>query len=76
MASKNVLTLHSFWSYFRHVKKWLDANKLDLTVEKTNFVIFHSVQNTLNEGVSIKIGNQHVRQAKYVKFLGLLLDEI
>ena len=59
----------------RHVKKWLDANKLALNVEKTNFVIFHSVKNTLNEGISIKIGDQHVRQAKYVKFLGLLLDE-
>ena len=59
----------------RHVKKWLDANKLALNVEKTNFVIFHSVQNILNEGISIKIGNQHVRQAKYVKFLGLILDE-
>ena len=26
----------------RHVKKWLDANKLALNVVKTNFVIFHS----------------------------------
>ncbi len=59
----------------RHVKKWLDANKLALNVGKTNFVVFHSVQNSLSESVSIKIGNQHIRQVKYVKFLGLLLDE-
>ena len=59
----------------RHVKKWLDANKLALNVDKTNFVIFHSAQNYLNESINIKIGNQHVKQAKYVKFLGLLLDE-
>ena len=59
----------------RQVKKWLDSNKLALNVEKTNFVIFHSVQNTLNEWFRIKIGNQYVRQAKYVKLLGLLLDE-
>ena len=26
----------------RHVKKWLDANKLALNVDKTNFIIFHS----------------------------------
>ena len=31
----------------RQVKKWLDANKLALNIEKTNFVIFHSVQNSL-----------------------------
>ena len=24
------------------VKKWLDANKLSLNIEKTNFVLFHS----------------------------------
>ena len=26
----------------RHVKKWLDANKLALNVDKTNFIIFHT----------------------------------
>ena len=33
------------------------------------------MQNSLIESPSIKIGNQHVRQAKYVKFLGLFLDK-
>ena len=47
----------------KQVKKWLDANKLALNIEKTKFVIFHSVQNSLIESPSIKIGNQHVRQA-------------
>ena len=56
----------------RHVKKWLDANKLALNVGKTNFVIFHSPQKSLNANINIKIGNQYVKQAKYVKFLGLL----
>ena len=59
----------------RHIKKWLDVNKLALNVDKTNCVIFHSPQNALNDTVNMKIGNQHVKQAKYVKFLGLLLDE-
>ena len=58
-----------------YVKKWLDANKLALNIDKTAFVIFHSAQNPLNDCVNIKIANQHVKQAKYVKFLGLLLDE-
>ena len=34
-----------------------------------------SLQNSLDETVNIKIGKEHVNQAKYVKFLGLLLDE-
>ena len=59
----------------RHVKRWLDANKLELNVDKTNVVIFHSPQNPLNHSFNIKIGNQYVKQSKYVKFLGLFLDE-
>ena len=58
-----------------HVKKWLDANKLALNIDKTNFIMFHSPQHSLDRTVSIKIGREHVNQAKYVKFLGLLLDE-
>ena len=59
----------------KKVKKWLDANKLALNIAKTKFVIFHSPKNALVKAVNIKIGNNHVNQAKYVKFLGLLLDE-
>ena len=54
----------------RHIKKWLDAKNLSLNVDKTNFVLFHSPQNSLNDIINIKIGNQYVKQAKYVKFLG------
>ena len=33
----------------RHVKKWLEANKLALNIEKTNFVVFHSpAESSLN----------------------------
>ena len=59
----------------KHIKKWLDANKLALNVDKTNFVIFHSPQKPLYENITIKFGKQHVTKANHVKFLGLLLDE-
>ena len=59
----------------RYVKKWLDANKLALNIDKANCIIFHSAQNPLIDHVNIKIGNQHIKQNKYVKFLGLLLDK-
>ena len=59
----------------KHVKKWLDANKLAPNIDKTNFITFHSPHHSLDRTVSIKIGREHVNQAKYVKFLGLLLDE-
>ena len=59
----------------KQVKKWLDANKLALNVDKTNFVIFHSPKKSLDEAINIKIGKELMKQAKYVKFLGVLLDE-
>ena len=59
----------------RSVKKWLDANKLSLNVEKTKFMIFRSVNNRIDENPIIKIGKKTIQRAKFVKFLELLLDE-
>ena len=58
----------------KKVKEWLDVNKLSLNIDKTNFIIFKSPQHSSLETVNIKIGNQPVKQSRYVKFLGVLLD--
>ena len=55
---------------------WLDVNKLSLTIEKTNFIIFKSPQHPLTEAVSIKIGNLPIRKTCYVKFLGVLDENL
>ena len=57
------------------VKKWLNANKLFLNIDKTNYVTFHSTQIKIPPDVRIKIGNKILKRAKYFKFLGILLDE-
>ena len=59
----------------RLVKKWLDANKLSLSIDKTNYIIFHSSSVNVPSGSDIKIGKKHIKRVKFVKFLGLLLDE-
>ena len=59
----------------KKVKKWLDANKLSLHIDKTNFIMFKSPQHSCPETANIKIGNLPVKQTHYVKFLGVLLDE-
>ena len=59
----------------RLVKKWLDANKLSLNIDKTNYIIFHSSSVKVPSGPDIKIGKKHIKRVKFVKFLGLLLDE-
>ena len=43
----------------KHVKKWLDANNFALNIDKTNFIIFHSPQHSLDRSVGIKIGREH-----------------
>ena len=59
----------------RLVKKWLDANKLSLNIDKTNYIIFHSSSVNVPSGSDIKIGKKHIKRVKFVKFLGPLLDE-
>ena len=59
----------------RSVKKWLDANKLSLNIDKTNFIIFHSSSSSVPSDAVVKIGKKHIKRVKFVKFLGLLLDE-
>ena len=38
-------------------------------------MIFHSINNRTDENPIIKIGKKTIQRAKFVKFLGLLLDE-
>ena len=59
----------------RLVKKRLDANKLSLNIDKTNYIIFHSSSVKISSTFDIKIGKKRIERAKSVKFLGLLLDE-
>ena len=40
----------------RKVKKWLEANRLALNISKTNYVIFHSNSEKINDFIRIKLG--------------------
>ena len=59
----------------RYFKKWLDANKLALNLDKTNFVLFHSPQVSTTKPIRLKFVKNRIHQEKYVQLLGLLLDE-
>ena len=58
----------------RKIRKWLEANRLALNIDKTNFVIFHSHQHKLTDHIVLKFGRKRIKQESCVKFLGLLLD--
>ena len=57
------------------VKSWLDCNKLALNIDKTNFVLFHSPRKQLPDTINLKFGKKSIKKVKYVKFLGVLVDE-
>ena len=59
----------------KFVIKWLSANKLSLNVEKTNFILFNSTSIKIPSDITIKIGKKPINRLKFIKFLGVLLDE-
>ena len=58
----------------RKVRKWLEANRLALNIEKTKFVLFHSTQHKLTDHIYLKYGRKKLKQETHVRFLGVLLD--
>ena len=58
----------------KKVRQWLDANRLSLNIDKTNFVVFHSPQIKLVEPVIIRFSKKKIKCESYVKFLGIMLD--
>jgi len=53
----------------------MDCNKLPLNIEKTNFVLFHHPKKNVADLTPLKFGKENTKRAKYVKFLGVLVDE-
>ena len=58
----------------RKVRKWLEANRLAINIDKTNFVTFHSRQCKITDNIVLRFGRKSIKQESYVKFLGILLD--
>ena len=56
------------------IVEWLNANKLSNNQSKTKFIIFKSKNKSLNQEITLKINNNIIKQASYVKFLGVLID--
>ena len=52
----------------------MEANRLALNIEKTNFVLFHSSQRKLTQTIVLKIGKNKIKQETHARFLGVLLD--
>ena len=58
----------------RKFRKWLEANRLALNIDKTNFVIFHSQQRKITDHIVLRIGRRKIKEDSSMKFLGVLLN--
>ena len=56
----------------RKVKKWLEANRFSLNLEKTNYVIFHYPAKRTDEFIQIKLGCEPIKHVHHIKYLGVL----
>jgi hypothetical protein len=55
-------------SVHSHAVHLLCANKLSLNVEKSNFIIFHTVQKKIPFNPTIMIGNKQLKFASEIKY--------
>ena len=53
----------------KKVKKWLDANRLALNIEKTNFVLFHSPTWKSIDPITIRFGRKKSARKNLLNFL-------
>ena len=56
------------------VNTWFKCNKLSLNINKTNFILFHSKQNTIDP-ICLNIDGKELSRVKSTKFLGVFIDE-
>ena len=59
----------------RKLAKWLKANKISLNASKTEMLIFRHPNKKINYELKIKLDGKKILPSKYVKYLGILIDE-
>jgi hypothetical protein len=57
-----------------NIHTWLCANKLSLNMEKSNFIIFHSVQKRLTYNIKLEINGIELKRTESIRYLGVFLD--
>ena len=58
----------------KHLVNWLNANKISLSVKKTEMVIFKSKQKKFEGDLKIKLCSKRLYPAESVKYLGVKID--
>ena len=60
----------------KNIVRWYNANKLKLSLNKSNFIIFHGIRKNPGKDIcEIKIGKDSIPRTEYTKYIGLIIDE-
>ena len=59
----------------KNVYDWLLANKLSLSWEKTNFIIYHTSRKKVEHVKEIKVYEFSIKRVTCVKYLGMYIDD-
>ena len=59
----------------RGITDWLNANRISLNSDKTEFILFNHPNKAKTEEFVIKINGKRLYPSLYVKYLGVLIDE-
>ena len=75
MSSKSKLLLENHMNNeLIKVDEWLKTNKLSLNYDKTEFLVVNKSKSK-GGSLNIRIGKNDIAQVKYVKYLGVIIDE-
>jgi hypothetical protein len=59
-----------------NLKKWLNDNQLNLSIEKTCYTVFFtSSKTTVDYDFDIKTENSRIQKVAFCKYLGIIADE-
>jgi hypothetical protein len=74
-ANKSLITLEKeINKHLVNINDWLCANKLSLNIDKSIFLIFHTVQKKKLSPVRLTLNNCNLKEETKIRYLGILFD--
>jgi hypothetical protein len=74
-ANKSLITLEKeINKYLVNINDWLCAIKLSLNIDKSNFIIFHTVQKKNLSTVRLTLNNCDLKEETKIRYLGISFD--
>ena len=74
LAGKNIKE-KIYTQELKNVVTWLNGNKLSLSTDKSNCILFWGPRRNIKHNTTIEINNVEIKEKEYRKSLGVLIDK-